>query len=83
MISALSIEYMSSEVEEDSENDTVYKVKSLPWRSDEYNGVVKELDRKATSLKSKRGKRMEVPRRPGTVSNRPAPKNVPDQNMWF
>ena len=42
----------------------------------------KELDTKANMAKTKRDKQMEVPRCQGSVSHKPCPKNIPEENMW-
>ena len=83
VLDALRLEYMSSESDRDSGDESVYIVKTLSWRSDMYQAVVAELDSKATAMKTKRGRKQEVRRvRDGSISNRPMPEH-PESHAWI
>ncbi|KAJ8316257.1 hypothetical protein KUTeg_006271 [Tegillarca granosa] len=79
---ALTIDYISSEYEEESDGESVYIVRPLTWRSDEMNNIIKELDKKIESFKSKCAKRQTSKRVIGeVVSNRQCP-DVEEEFSW-
>lgn len=41
---AMDVTYMSSEEEGNSDEDSFFTVKPLPWRSEEFGGRMAELD---------------------------------------
>ena len=80
---SLKIGYMSSECEISSGDEDVYVVKPLPWRTEEFNKIILELDAKAKSCQTKKGSRQEVKRVTSNQhSNRPVPEHIPDCDNW-
>ena len=75
---------MSSESEAYSDNeDTLYIVKPLTRGSEKYGEIVKELDLKAKSMKSRQGKRQKAIRVRGLVpSIREQPTTTPENPGW-
>ena len=59
-----------------------FKIKPLPWRSDEFNNIYKELDMKHDRTKSNRSRRQMLRRVQGVeMSIRQKPK-VDEKNGW-
>ena len=56
IVHVLKMDYMSSEEERESDGEPYFAVKRVPWRSDELEEVMKELDKKSQTLKSTKGK---------------------------
>ncbi|KAJ8308678.1 hypothetical protein KUTeg_013552 [Tegillarca granosa] len=54
--SGLTMDFISSESEHESDGESVYVIKPIPWRSEELNGYIKELDKKNSTNKIKIGK---------------------------
>lgn len=80
---ALTMEFMSSEEEEESDGETWFTIKNYPWRSDELNKILKDLDKKSENIGSKRGRRQAVKRRHVREnSGRCMPAGVADSLMW-
>ncbi|KAK3104394.1 hypothetical protein FSP39_011498 [Pinctada imbricata] len=83
VLKSLDLAYMSSEEEINSDNETVFRIVPLPWRSEEFDGICQELDAKHDRLKSARSKRQMVKRVRGSIpSTRPKPSDVDDENSW-
>lgn len=79
----LHIDFMSSEYENTSDDDTIYEIANLSWRSDECLKPFKELDTKAATLKSKRSKRQSMRRiRSNRESRREKPEEVTAEQKW-
>lgn len=79
----LMVEYMSSEYENDSEDDTLYEISNLKWRSEECLKIFKELDTKSSALRSKRSKRQSVRRvRTNKDSSREKPDDISQEQRW-
>lgn len=75
------MDFMSSEEEEDE--DGSFEVRPLPWRSEFFDSVMKELDAKTRSLQPKKSKRQTVLRKVGDHSKRPPPENIDREvNGW-
>ena len=75
---------MSSEEEDTlSDDETVYKVSSLPWRSTELSNFFTELDKKASSIKSPSARRQIVKRVKGLQSSRERPEVDESLNWAF
>ena len=71
----------SSSGSDDEENVVkrkVFVLKSLTWRSDELNKVMKALDRKSRRRKSQKSLSMSIQRRNGASSRRQAPIDAPE-----
>jgi hypothetical protein len=78
--SAMDIILMSSEEEGSSEDESFFKVKPLPWRSDELNCLIEDLDSKYFRSQSSRSKRQMIKRVKGDIpSTRPKPTVKPGQ----
>ncbi|KAJ8310313.1 hypothetical protein KUTeg_012178 [Tegillarca granosa] len=60
--SGLTMDFISSECEHESDGESVYVIKPIPWRSEELNGYIKELDKKIQQTKSKSAKRQSAKR---------------------
>ena len=73
---ALSIDLMSSEEAVSSDDETVYKVRPLTWRSAECSSIIQELDRKMEQTQSKRPRRQQIKRVKGEPSSRPLPASA-------
>lgn len=80
---ALDISFMSSDEEFESDGETFFKIQPLPWRSEAYNGIIKELDQKHSNNLTPRARRQIVKRVQGkTESSRSRPENVLPSNDW-
>lgn len=82
-------EFMSSEssAEEDLDDESgsraVIAVKPLPWRGAKATRMMKRLDGRAESKKSKQAKQQTLPRVIGLNSQRPKPVSFPDDFWGF
>ncbi|OWF42438.1 uncharacterized protein LOC110461067 [Mizuhopecten yessoensis] len=80
---AMVIDLMSSEEENDSEDDS-FVIKKLPWRSEELNRIVQELDDKWVSLQTPKSRKQMAKRRrmDSVVSSRAPPSRLSKQIEW-
>lgn len=79
---ALELCYMSSEEENNSDDETFLKTKPLSWRSEEYTKILEELDTKYERSMSNRSKRQMLKRVKGDMpSVRPKPI-VKKEHEW-
>lgn len=79
---AMDITYMSSEEEVNSDEDSFFTVKPLPWRSEEFSGIIAELDSKFEKTQSSRSRRQKIKRVKGNnPSERPKP-TLRDGHEW-
>lgn len=82
ILNALELSYMSSEEENNSDDETFLKTKPLIWRSEEYTKILEELDTKYERSMSNRSKRQMLKRVKGNVpSTRPKPL-VKKEHEW-
>ena len=65
---------VSSKRSGSSDDDDVLLVKLLPWRSEQLNAIMSELDLKAAITQSKRGRRQQ--KKNDDVSSRKAPTDL-------
>ncbi|XP_062616427.1 uncharacterized protein LOC134278119 [Saccostrea cucullata] len=80
---ALELSYMSSEEEVVSDDEQIFIVKPLPWRSEEYNKYMEDLDSKYERNQSSRSKRQMIKRVKGDIpSIRPKPTHVKEGHEW-
>lgn len=71
---AMEITCMSMEEERKSDEDSFFTVKPLPWRSEEFGGIMAELDSKLEKTQSSRSRRQKIKRVKGSnPSERPKP----------
>lgn len=82
VMSSMEIQYMSSE-QTDSEDEGSFIVRPLPWRSDDFDKLVKKLDQKHENKLSKRSRRQNNIRKVGAVSSRKKPEVVPGHEWVF
>ncbi|XP_063431321.1 uncharacterized protein LOC134713993 [Mytilus trossulus] len=82
VIQSMEIQYMSSE-QTDSEDEGSFIVRPLPWRSDDFDKLVKKLDQKHENKLSKRSRRQNNVRKVGAVSSRKKPEVVPGHEWVF
>ncbi|XP_056003490.1 uncharacterized protein LOC125662973 [Ostrea edulis] len=77
---------MSSEEEvfsDDDQEKLFFKIKPLPWRSDEMNEVIKQLNQKYERYPSSRSKRQMVKRVQGDIrSTRAKPTHFKEEQEW-
>ncbi|MES9993642.1 MAG: hypothetical protein ABW098_16960 [Candidatus Thiodiazotropha sp.] len=79
----LKIEYMSSEEERESDGEPYFAVKKVPWRSEELEEVLRDLDKKGQSLKSAKGRKQECKRVRLEVNGATQrPKSPTEDVMW-
>lgn len=79
---AMDITYMSSEEEVNSDEDSFFTVKPLPWRSEEFSRIIAELDSKFEKTQSSRSRRQKIKRVKGNnPSERPKP-TLRDGHEW-
>jgi hypothetical protein len=82
----MGISLMSSEEEvfsDDDQHTSYFKSKPLPWRSDEFNEVLKQLDHKFERSRSSRSKRQMIKRVQGDIpSTRPKPTHFKKEQEW-
>ncbi len=80
----ITIEMMSSEDSDSggSDNEEVFKVKLLTWRSEKVNHFIKTLDRASTSTSTRKSKKMQTKRIDGAPSARKAPINKFKDCLW-
>lgn len=79
---ALRVDMMSSEEENISGDEACFLVKDIPWRSEEFSSIVKELDQKTTKMQTPKSRRLYVKRIKGTlVTTRPKP-NLAANVQW-
>ncbi|XP_071145711.1 uncharacterized protein [Mytilus edulis] len=82
VMSSMEIQYMSSE-QTDSEDKGSFIVRPLPWRSDDFDKLIKKLDQKHENKLSKRSRRQNNIRKVGAVSSRKKPEVVPGHEWVF
>jgi len=79
----LTVDFMSSEEEVESEGEELFLIKKLPWRSQEADSYMRQLDSKARQLETPRGKRQRLKRvRGGEDSSRPLPSSLDHSQQW-
>ena len=66
---------MSSE-ESGQEGDEVILVKTLPWRSDQVNKLLKQLDQKISAERTPQVRRQVIRR---VIASEPSSRSVPDE----
>ena len=71
---------MSSE-ESDSEDDSIFTTRPLPWLSSQFNDTMAKLDNKYNRMLNAQGKRLKSKRVIGRKSTRPRPA-VPQGLEW-
>ena len=76
----MSKEFMSSEEsgEESGQKQSVLLVKSSKWRAPKVDRFFKQIDKKATKIKSKQSKQQSLPRVVGSESTRSKPLGSSD-----
>ena len=74
----LVTQLMSSDESGNEEDQAVFIVKELPWRSDKVTAFFEKLDRVCQALKTEQASRQTKKRlRKGVMSSRPAPSGLP------
>ncbi|CAC5391068.1 unnamed protein product [Mytilus coruscus] len=81
-IKALKIETMSSE-DSDSEDDSIFVTRPLPWVSTEFKQLIQRLDRKYDRTLNAQGKRLKSKRTVGEPSDKPCPKKPKGLEWMF
>ena len=61
-LSAMKMEFMSSEESGQEGDEEVIIVKTMPWRSDQVNRLIKQLDQKTQGERSSKARRQVIPR---------------------
>ncbi|CAC5401399.1 unnamed protein product [Mytilus coruscus] len=79
---ALEIETMSSE-DSDSEDDSIFVTRPLPWVSTEFKQLIQRLDRKYDRTLNAQGKRLKSKRTVGEPSDRQCPKKPKGLEWMF
>ena len=84
----MSKEFMSSEESgeemlESGQKQSVLLVKSLKWRAPKVDRFFKQIDKKATKIKSKQSKQQSLPRVVGSESTRSQPLGFSDDFYGF
>ncbi|KAJ8308829.1 hypothetical protein KUTeg_013703 [Tegillarca granosa] len=80
--SGLTMDFISSESEHESDGESVYVIKPIPWRSEELNGYIKELDKKIQQTKSKSAKRQSAKRIISDITSQRRRPNVEVTLNW-
>ena len=65
---------------EDEEEDGTFSVRPLPWRTQIFDTIIKELDAKTKNTATKKSLLQTRKRKVGELSRRPKPTEIDDQD---